>query len=138
MLHVIPFCCHHSLDAATCRHWLLQVFVGSAQSPSNGAEPSSSSSSQQRSQQSHATSNGPAASSAASSSSLDRVLQARAGYIEESLQVPMHPLHARSPHAVVRGLETEVSPLYITLFSKNPNLHAQDFVRMQRKLARAV
>ena len=86
----------------------LQVFVGSTDRVTSHAEASTSSKQQTQPQQNYAASNGPVSSPPGSSSSLARVLEARADYIEESLQVPVHSLQARSPHAVVWGSEVEV------------------------------
>lgn len=86
-----------------------QVFVGTADRASSGSEASTSGQQHATPAESSPLSNGPAPSS------LDRVLQAQAGYIEESLQVPVLPLHARSPHAVVRGSEVEVNILLQSL-----------------------
>ena len=80
-----------------------QVFVGSSDRTASGSQASSSS----QATHSAPVANGPVSSDVPSS--LDRVLQARAGYIEEALQMLVHPLHLRSPYAVVRGLETEVN-----------------------------
>ncbi|KAK9843147.1 hypothetical protein WJX74_007686 [Apatococcus lobatus] len=85
---------------------VVQVFVGTADLASSCSEASTSGQQHAMPASSSSASNGPISSSAPSS--LDRVLQARASYIEESLQVCVFPLHVRSPHAVVRGSEVEV------------------------------
>ncbi|KAK9864727.1 hypothetical protein WJX84_010606 [Apatococcus fuscideae] len=86
---------------------VVQVFVGTADRSSSGSAASTSGS-QPCSTQSSQPGTGLDSSSSGSSSSLDKVLESRAEYIEESLQARVLPLQARSPYAVVRGSEVEV------------------------------